>query len=243
MSTAGSIQGQQIEVTVVECTKLNDKEWFSRQDPYVCLEYGDAKFRTRTCTDGGKNPTFREKFNIVLCEGRRDLKVLVWNSNTLTSHDFIGSGTVQFNKVLSQGYDDSTWSIQSNSGRYAGEVKLILHYGNVNKPAATSCAPPAPAAPCVPTILTPSYPPSSVYTAPSMVYPPYLPNPQPAVYSLVQYPPPSNYPPSSQTAASFPPMAYLYPPQPQPYPPPTQATPYFYPPAPYPGSYPSPPPY
>ena len=35
---------------VVGCTKLKDTEWISRQDPYVCLEYASAKFRTRTCT-------------------------------------------------------------------------------------------------------------------------------------------------------------------------------------------------
>lgn len=35
---------------VVGCNKLKDTEWISRQDPYVCLEYGSTKFRTRTCT-------------------------------------------------------------------------------------------------------------------------------------------------------------------------------------------------
>lgn len=32
------------------CNKLKDTEGISRQDPYVCLEYGSTKFRTRTCT-------------------------------------------------------------------------------------------------------------------------------------------------------------------------------------------------
>lgn len=35
---------------VVSCSKLKDTEWISRQDPYVCVEYGSTKFRTRTCT-------------------------------------------------------------------------------------------------------------------------------------------------------------------------------------------------
>jgi Ca2+-dependent lipid-binding protein len=87
-----SIQGQPLEVTVVGCTKLKDTEWFSRQDPYVCLEYGSTKYRTRTCTDGGKNPKFQEKFVFPLIEGLRELNIIVWNSNTLTVDDFIGSG-------------------------------------------------------------------------------------------------------------------------------------------------------
>ncbi|KAF5180128.1 Elicitor-responsive protein, partial [Thalictrum thalictroides] len=50
MSSVSGIQGQLLEVTVVSCSKLKDTEWISRQDPYVCLEYGSTKFRTRTCT-------------------------------------------------------------------------------------------------------------------------------------------------------------------------------------------------
>lgn len=35
---------------VVGCLNLKDKEWISRQDPYVCVEYAATRFRTRTCT-------------------------------------------------------------------------------------------------------------------------------------------------------------------------------------------------
>ncbi|PIA27147.1 hypothetical protein AQUCO_08300084v1 [Aquilegia coerulea] len=50
MASVSGIQGQLLEVTVVSCNKLKDTEWISRQDPYVCIEYGSTKFRTRTCT-------------------------------------------------------------------------------------------------------------------------------------------------------------------------------------------------
>lgn len=42
--------------------------------------------------DGGKNPTFQEKFVFTLIEGLRELNVLVWNSNTIRYDDFIGGG-------------------------------------------------------------------------------------------------------------------------------------------------------
>ncbi|KAA8536221.1 hypothetical protein F0562_028699 [Nyssa sinensis] len=216
MSITG-IQGRLLEVTVVGCTKLKDTEWISRQDPYVCLEYGSTKFRTRTCTDGGKNPTFQEKFVFNLIEGLRELKTVVWNSNTLSYDDFIGSGNVQLQKVLSQGYDDSTWPLQSKTGRHAGEVKLILHYAEANKPA-TSYAPSAPpyavppaphvslySAPPPPASAPPYHPPSTAYPT-SCPYPSYPPNsgayppppyppPQPAAYPPQPYPQPSAYPP------------------------------------------------
>lgn len=37
---------------VVGCYNLTDKEWFSKQDPYVVIDYSGQKFRTRTDTGG-----------------------------------------------------------------------------------------------------------------------------------------------------------------------------------------------
>lgn len=44
-------------------------------------------------SDGGKNAVFQEKFMFTLLEGLRDIKVAVWNSNTLSTDDFIGNAT------------------------------------------------------------------------------------------------------------------------------------------------------
>ncbi|KAB1208417.1 Elicitor-responsive protein 1 [Morella rubra] len=245
MSITG-IQGQLLEVTVVGCNKLKDTEWISRQDPYVCVEYGSTKFRTRTCTDGGKNPTFQEKFVFTLIEGLRELNVVVWNSNTFSYDDFIGNGRIQLQKVLSQGFDDTAWPLQTKTGRHAGEVRLMMHYANALKHGTTfpSSAPPYSTVP---------FPQMPFYsTAPPTSGAPY-PTPAPAApYAPPAYPPPapySSYPPHS---AGYPPSLYsapppaAYPPQPYPptsaypphsYPPPPQASSH-YPPGPYPGTYP-----
>ncbi|KAK7405822.1 hypothetical protein VNO78_07432 [Psophocarpus tetragonolobus] len=239
-----SIQGQPLEVTVVSCSKLKDTEWISRQDPYVCVEYGSTKFRTRTCTDGGKHPVFQEKFVFPLIEGLRELNVLVWNSNTLTFDDFIGSGKIQLHKVLSQGFDDSAWPLQTKTGRYAGEVKVILHYAIATNQRGSSHAPSAP--PYVPTPRPTSYPsypapPSSnpyhtagTYPPPSTTYPPYSSYPPPSYpASSSPYPPPHSYPPAD---AAYPPPSY--PPASSAYPPPSYPPTSGYPPS---GIYPPPP--
>nr|KAJ0186365.1 hypothetical protein LSAT_V11C900500570 [Lactuca sativa] len=111
------IHGNVLEVNVICCYKLKDTEWISRQDPYVCVEYGNNRSRTRTNTDGGKNPTFQEKFVYGMIEGLRELNIMVWNSNILSHDDFIGSGKVQLAKVISHGFDDSSWPLQSKTGR------------------------------------------------------------------------------------------------------------------------------
>nr|CAB3468509.1 unnamed protein product [Digitaria exilis] len=246
-----SIHGLILEVRVTGCRKLRDTEFFTRQDPYVVLEYATTKLRTRTCTDGGRNPSFDEKFHIPLIEGLRELNVTVWNSNTLTHDDFIGSGRVYLHKVLTNGYDDSSWSLQTRHMRSAGEVKLIMHVdvsamrnkmGKSIAASSTHSVPPhpmpapipapsqGPAAPApvlasaVPyTGAPPSYPPASAYPA-ATAYPAY-PTPSPP-YTTPEYPPPPQqpYPPMPM---GYPPPSY--PPQPyeqQPYPPPTAQSPY-----------------
>ncbi|CAI9104616.1 OLC1v1003323C1 [Oldenlandia corymbosa var. corymbosa] len=224
MSISG-IHGQLLEVTVVGCTKLKDTEWISRQDPYVCLEYASTKVRTPTCTDGGKNPTFQQKFVFNLIEGLREINVSVWNSNTITTDDFIGSGKIQLLKVLSQGFDDSSWSLQTKTGRHAGEVRVIMHYANSNKPA-TSYAPSAPPY---------GSPAASLYSTPPMATGSYPPPP------AVSYTPPAAYP-APHSYSSYPPNPTAYPPppmyhsQPPPAYPGPHGAPSPYPPSPYPPS-------
>ncbi|XP_014520586.1 pollen-specific leucine-rich repeat extensin-like protein 3 [Vigna radiata var. radiata] len=237
MSISG-IQGQPLEVTVVSCSKLKDTEWISRQDPYVCIEYGSTKFRTRTCTDGGKNPVFQEKFVFPLIEGLREINVLVWNSNTLTFDDFIGSGKIQLHKVLSQGFDDSAWPLQTKSGRYSGEVKVILHYAIANQKHKSGSG----HAPSAPPYMSTSTPPFPSYSNPSLAssYPPppystssYPPHPSATPYhhTTGSYPPvasTASYPPVASTD-SYPPVASTasYPPPPTAYPPhPSHSSPY-----------------
>lgn len=234
----GGIQGQLLDITVVGCLQLRDTEWISRQDPYVCLEYANSKFRTKTCTDGGKNPSFNEKFVLRLIEGLREINISVWNSNTVTTDDLIGSGTVLLEKVISSGYDDSTWSLQTKRGKYGGQVRLILHYANAGKSKVQS-QPSAPPHTCYSPAIAPYAPPTGYtpYQQPSSFHPGYPP------MSSYQTPPTSAYPP---------PPSNVYPPPPAYYPPPGPpylsspygTTPSTYPPAGYPppgpqGTYPA----
>lgn len=227
MSITG-IQGMPVEVTVVACYNLEDKEWISRQDPYVSVEYGSAKYRTKTCTDGGKNPTFQEKFIFTLIEGLWELNIVVWNSHTLTADEHIGTGRVPLHKALSQGYDDSSWPLQSKNGRHSGEVRVIIHYAYANQ-GNTKLAPSAPKTTAQPYGSYPQVPPAPYPTATA----PYAP-PNPTTY------PPSPYPPAGYPQPQFSPLPpAVYPPQP--YPPVSQPSPYYYPPGGPSGTYAAPP--
>ncbi|XP_051203148.1 C2 and GRAM domain-containing protein At1g03370-like [Lolium perenne] len=247
MSSTPSIQGQILELRVTGCRKLRDTEIFSRQDPYVIVEYANTKLRTRTCTDGGRNPSFDEKFQIPLVDGLRELNVLVWNSNTINNDDFIGSCRVPLHKVLASGYDDASWPLQTRRMKSAGEVTLIMHFdvaGMKNKMGGKTGAQYAPSMPAPsPYAASSAYPAPAGYPAappPHQAYP--APYPAPSAYSTPPPQQPYGQPcPPQPYGQPYPPQPYgqPYPPQPygQPYPPPSAAqSPY--PPAPYPGAYP-----
>ncbi|TVU08267.1 hypothetical protein EJB05_41665, partial [Eragrostis curvula] len=263
-SSSSSLNPSCVCAAVTGCRRLRDTEFFTRQDPYVILEYATTKLRTRTCTDGGKNPIFDEKFHIPLIEGLRELTVNVWNSNTLSHDDFIGSGRVQLHKVLTQGYDDSSWPLQTRHMRSAGEVKLILHFdvsamkNKMGKSAAGSSTHyvPSPMPTLAPALASavpyagvqPSYPPASAY--PASAYPAY-PTPGHSLYKSAESVPPPQQPcpPMGYPATTYPPHPgeQAYPPQPreQAYPPqpreqayPPQPREQAYPPQPYGQGYP-----
>ncbi|WOL00482.1 hypothetical protein Cni_G09195 [Canna indica] len=141
-----------------------------------------------------------------LIEGLREISVSVWNSNTLSHDDFIGSGRVLLHKVLAEGYDDSSWAIQSRSGNNAGKAQKPAKSAMTSSYAPTAApmyspAPPQYASPYMPSKAMEycaAYPPPTAY--PLAGYPPVAEPYQPPVY-----PPPPSFPPPPQ---QFPPTTY-----------------------------------
>nr|GEU72197.1 hypothetical protein [Tanacetum cinerariifolium] len=152
---------------------------------------------------------------------------------------------VQMAKVLSSGYDDSSWPLQTKSGRRAGAVRLIMHYSNANLKeleCVTSCGDYvfaflsfipntsnsyAPSAPLYGPVTAPD---SSMYSTPP---PASLAQYPPAFSGAYSVPSPYSCTPNSSTCipSPYPPNAGVYPPSPYP---PQAAT---YPPQPYGSNY------
>ncbi|XP_002960506.2 extensin [Selaginella moellendorffii] len=236
---AAGVQGQLLDINVLGCRNLRDKEWLSRQDPYVVITYASSKLRTKTDTDGGRNPSFNQKFVLPLIEGLREINAEVWNSNTLTFDDFIGSGRILLDKALTTGYDDSTWNLTSKSGRYAGELRVILHFTKTPKPVAPMVSSPYAAQ----LYSTPPQP--YPYAAPPPTAAPY---PAPAApYSSQSYynPPPQQQHQQQHSGAysSYGPGPYSPQPYPSPAPQAGYSAAYSHPPPPSPYTHQQPPPY
>ncbi|KAL8166002.1 hypothetical protein V2J09_007501 [Rumex salicifolius] len=120
------VQGFPLEVTVMKCKDLKHTEFESNQEnPYVCIEYGSSRYSI-TCKDGNQGFVFQEKFVFTLFQGSREIAISVYNSNSYNEYNFIGRGRVLLQRVISQGYDDTTCPIFNESGKTTGEVCLML---------------------------------------------------------------------------------------------------------------------
>ncbi|GJP45905.1 hypothetical protein CLOM_g5242 [Closterium sp. NIES-68] len=177
-----------LEVTVIGGVGLTDKEVFTRQDPYVVLEYGQQRFRSKTDIDGGTNPAFNSTFTLSLLPGLNEVTIVIWNENVLRDN-VIGSCRIGLERVLATGMEDGYFPVYNKRQHQHGSLRVILKY----RPqySASPYAPsayPQPAYSAPPSAYPPSYPPQPY--APPVSYPP------PPAYPYGQSPYPPSYPPA-----------------------------------------------
>ncbi|XP_038897491.1 leucine-rich repeat extensin-like protein 6 isoform X2 [Benincasa hispida] len=118
---------QLLEVTVDRCYNLEDTEPFATE--YSCvLEYGDSTRRTRPCFGRGTHPVFEEKFVFEFTERVIELNIWVLANKPPRNDEVIGSLRVQLQQLPSDGYVESTWTLQKTDGRPAGYIRLTLQF-------------------------------------------------------------------------------------------------------------------
>ncbi|CAI5972847.1 unnamed protein product [Closterium sp. NIES-64] len=188
-----------LEVTVVGGVGLSDKELFTRQDPYVVLEYGQQRFRSKTDIDGGTNPAFNATFTLSLLPGLNELCIVIWNENVLRDN-VIGSCRIALDRVLATGFEDGYFPVYNKRQHQHGSLRVVLKYRPQYSPS------PYPAS-----TYPPPYAAQPPYGAPPAAYPPSYP---PQQYPPSSYPPPQSYPyGQSPYPPSYPPAqggAYPY---------------------------------
>lgn len=216
-------------VTIEYAKDLKDTDWFGKQDPYCIMKVGAQTFRTKTHTDGGKNPVWNQTFTVnVINENTADLTIY---DSDVGKDDVIGTCVVPLAKAREMGSDYVQCPVHTKSGKQKGFVAVKLQF---TKNSALRAHQPPQGAPVGYGAPPPgAYPPHGAPPAgypggppPPGAYPPPV-GPQPGHAAP---PPPGAYPPPSG------PQPGHAPPPPHGYPP--QAPPAGYPPAPAPHGYP-----
>lgn len=100
-----------LSVKVVEARLTRDTEMFGDMDPYILIESRMQRIRTKTCSDGGKNPKWPdEEFVIDVKYVGDDMAVHVMDEN-VTDSDSIGKATVKLSALCCDGGLDEWYAI------------------------------------------------------------------------------------------------------------------------------------
>uniref|UniRef100_A0A0G4HP99 C2 domain-containing protein n=1 Tax=Chromera velia CCMP2878 TaxID=1169474 RepID=A0A0G4HP99_9ALVE len=144
-------------ITAHSARDLHNTEWMGKMDPYCKIICGSQIARTNTHRNAHKSPVWNQRCSIRY-SGEPTIRFEVWDADTFTHDDFIGSVNMTLGPLLS-----------SNPPRFQGELALVRDQGTgagmifVSVEAQAGAPPaPAPSAPSAP----PAYNPASGYVPP-----------------------------------------------------------------------------
>lgn len=92
------------------------------------MHCGQTSYRTKTCTDGGTRPAFNERFTFGIGSAEHEVTVDIWNHNTLTRNNRIGTCKVPLAGAFARGYDDMRCPVMDSKGKGAGELNVIITF-------------------------------------------------------------------------------------------------------------------
>ncbi|KAG2438170.1 hypothetical protein HXX76_005777 [Chlamydomonas incerta] len=141
-----------LEVTLTSASFVKDVEFVGvlgvgvgKQDPYAVLMLADQNHRSKTITDGGKDPTWNEVFTFRNVSADQTLKLEFYDENVVFRDVALGSGKVLLGSVLG-GPQPVSLDIPliSRKGKARGTVKMAFRFTEGKTATAQTANPYAP---------------------------------------------------------------------------------------------------
>ena len=117
MATTGKLH-----VTVVEARVETDLNTFGDMDPYVEIEHRMERFKTKTCTNGGKEPKFDETFVYNVKYIGDDFTMRLMNKNTMLNDELMGEAVIKVSSLCIPDFDE--WFRVTVSGKDNGAIRF-----------------------------------------------------------------------------------------------------------------------
>ncbi|GAX77412.1 hypothetical protein CEUSTIGMA_g4858.t1 [Chlamydomonas eustigma] len=129
-----SIEGL-LEVTLKHASDLKDVDMLGRQDPYCVITCGQQQHRSKTHTDGGKNPVWNQTFAFPSVTSNMAVKLEFFDENMVLRDVAIGGCKVPLNKVFANGSDELCVPVVTKKGKHRGDAYISMTFKQgVNKP-------------------------------------------------------------------------------------------------------------
>lgn len=125
-----------LELHLKKGMDLKDVELVGRQDPYCVVKVDRQSRRTKTHTDGGKNPVWEEVLEFKNVTEDSVLKIEVYDENVLLRDVLIGSCRVPLKKVTETGSEDVEAPVLVKQNKQKGKITLSLKFRPGGQPSA-----------------------------------------------------------------------------------------------------------
>ena len=109
-----------------------DTEVIGKMDPYCKFTCGPNKQCSGIHTNGGKFPQWKDKLLFRLRD-EKQMNVEVWDSDTMSKDDLVGSATIFLDEACKQG-SSQKWYTLSYKGKDAGSVLVKLEFTQSHQP-------------------------------------------------------------------------------------------------------------
>ena len=105
-----------------------DKDFFTKQDPYLIVKIGAQKRRTKTHQNGGKNPTWSEALVFDLNGTEQMVDIDCFDEDFFTSDDFIANCTFTIQELVQRPSGQNWFRMTRKGGKNGGELLVCWDY-------------------------------------------------------------------------------------------------------------------
>ncbi|DBA93336.1 hypothetical protein WJX79_002064 [Trebouxia sp. C0005] len=119
----------QLSLRVIRAQDLQETGVIKYQDPFVVMETSRAKFKTTIAQGAGRDPEWKEAFEFQVASDVQDIKMIIYNKNTLTDDTVIGSAVYPLAQAISTGFEESKVPVATPDGPIQGSlhIRAIFH--------------------------------------------------------------------------------------------------------------------
>ncbi|KAK9985275.1 hypothetical protein SO802_030226 [Lithocarpus litseifolius] len=129
-----------LEVVLVDCKGIREKEFLVKMNPYVVIRYGNQECKSSVARGEGNKPVWNEKFTFnAEYPGGEDHKYKltfhIMDKHKISDDAFVGETTIYVKDVVSLGVETGKAELRRGKYRvvlpdktYAGEICVAVNF-------------------------------------------------------------------------------------------------------------------
>jgi len=108
-------------------------DWFKKQDPYIIATIGKQSQRSKTCSSGGKSPSWTDTLTFKLTGRESLLDLVIFDEDFFSKDDYIAEAHVDIAELVGRGSGMQTLEVK-RKGKDCGSLNISFEFLPVSQP-------------------------------------------------------------------------------------------------------------